>query len=61
MCLLLYLYYISVILLDIRYISVHLFIISPLSFRAENNLDQSNLSRSNDLVKDHAALRPAEI
>jgi hypothetical protein len=68
-CVLLYLcvyFYISVISLlyywisDI-YIYTFIYYISPLSFRDENNLDQSNLSRSNDLVKDHAALSPAKI
>jgi hypothetical protein len=37
--------YLIHILLDIRDISVHLFIISPLSFRVENNTDQWYLSR----------------
>jgi hypothetical protein len=40
LCLWLHLLYIFVILLDIQYIYVHLFIISPLSFREKNNLDQ---------------------
>jgi hypothetical protein len=37
--------YLYVILLDILNISVYFFIISPLSFRAENNLDQWYQSR----------------
>ena len=42
--------YISVILLDIRNISVHFFIISPLSYRAENNPDQILLQTFSLLV-----------
>ena len=45
MCLWLHLWYIFVILLAIHDISVHFFIISPLSFRAKNNLDHWYQSR----------------